>query len=394
MTRIQVCRSTRRNAWGSAAIGSALLAASTQFAVADCFDNYAAVHGVSVSLKAALEDPELMKCRGNPNPADRKKKLDRAAALSPPAASKAKVAVNDRPVPPPTPAAFVPNVYPLLRNSFTDVWLFDKHDKNKGVSEVSDAEGAQLSFADDRVALNRAWTANAMGAVVFQYLHDRYPKDGSFNFIGLSVAPYVQIERLTNSNPKAAVNNIDQITFGGSAEVGFDWGPGANYFRIRGAGVEDRVAGSSSGSAIAEWIPVVDGILNSPVEFAGVPVSFQFNPELKARYDEIVVNDITGAKQYLFRTGAQASLKYRAIADAIPDSLKGIGFLSSLHGETTVSWLTSSFDGRSYGYFKSSLTYNIDPEGYVGLSGSYTKGRSEDTGRRQDIWTLGLTAKL
>ena len=34
MTRIQVSRSTRRNAWGSAAIGSALLAASTQFAAA------------------------------------------------------------------------------------------------------------------------------------------------------------------------------------------------------------------------------------------------------------------------------------------------------------------------------------------------------------------------
>ena len=34
-----------------------------------------------------------------------------------------------------------------------------------------------------------------MGAVVFQVLHDRYPKGGSFNFIGLSVAPYVQVER-------------------------------------------------------------------------------------------------------------------------------------------------------------------------------------------------------
>jgi hypothetical protein len=391
MTKIQVSRSSRRNAWGSVAIGSALLAASTQFAAADCFDNYAAVHGASVSLKAALEDPELMKCRGNPNPADRNKKLARAAALSPPAAPKLKVAVNGRPVPPPAPPAFVTNFYPMLRNSFTDVWLFDKR---KGVSDIEDAEGAQLSFADDRVALNRAWNANAMGAVVFQYLHDRYPKDGSFNFIGLSIAPYVQVERLTNSNPKAAVNNVDQITFGGSAEIGFDWGPGANYFRIRGAGVEDRVAGASSGSAIAEWIPVVDGILNSPFEFGGVPVSFLFNPELKARYDEIVVNDITGAKQYLFRVGAQATFKYRAIADALPESLKGIGFLTSLHGATTVSWLTSSFDGRSYGYFKSSLTYNIDPEGYVGLSGSYTKGRSEDTGRRQDIWTLGLTAKL
>jgi len=176
--------------------------------------------------------------------------------------------------------------------------------------------------------------------------------------------------------------------------LGSIWAPAPITSDIRGAGVEDRVAGASSGSAIAEWIPVIDGIVNSPFEFGGVPVSFLFNPELKARYDEVVVNDVTGAKQYLFRTGAQATFKYRAIADALPDSLKGIGFLSSLHGQTTVSWLTSGFDGRSYGYFNTSLTYNIDPEGYVGVSGSYTKGRSEDTGRRQDIWKLGLTAKL
>ena len=97
-----------------------------------------------------------------------------------------------------------------------------------------------------------------------------------------------------------------------------------------------------------------------------MPITFLFNPELKARYDEIVVNDVTGAKQYLFRTGAQATLKYGAIADALPDLLKGIGFLTSLHGQTTVSWLTSSFDGRSYGYFNSSLTYNLDPKDMSG----------------------------
>lgn len=40
------------------------------------------------------------------------------------------------------------------------------------------------------------------------------------------------------------------------------------------------------------------------------------------------------------------------------------------------------------------MTYNIDPEGYLGLTGSYTKGRSEDTGRKKDIWQISLTGKL
>ena len=40
------------------------------------------------------------------------------------------------------------------------------------------------------------------------------------------------------------------------------------------------------------------------------------------------------------------------------------------------------------------LTYNLDPDGYLGLTGSYTKGRSEDTGRKIDLWKLSLTGKL
>jgi hypothetical protein len=373
--------------------GLGSIAVSMQAASADCLDDYVARNGSGKSVADVMSDLKFQECRRNPNPGDRKIKLQASSAAPLPVVAplRARAGVAEVPMPPPAPPAYVTNVYPMLRNSFTDVWLFDKR---VGVSDIKDAEGAQFAFADDRVAQNRTWTAHAMGAVVFQYLHDRYPKDGSFNFIGLSVAPFVQVDRITNSNPKAAVNNVDQISFGGSAEIGFDLGPGANYFRIRGAGVEDRIAGSSSGSAVMEWIPVIDGLINSPREFAGVPVSFIFGPELKGRYDNVVVNDLTGAKQYLWRGGAQAILKYAVIGDALPDALKGYRFLSSLHGQTTVSWLTSSFDGRSYGYFNSSLTYNLDPDGYVGLSGSYTRGRSEDTGRKQDIWKLSLTGKL
>lgn len=126
-------------------------------------------------------------------------------------------------------AAYATGIYdrdlPMLRSSFTDVWLFDKR---KGLSDIEDSEGAQFSYADDRIAQNRTWTAHAMGAVVFQYLHDRYPKDDRLNFIGLSVAPFVQIDRISNSSPKAIVNNVDEVSFGGSSEIGFDLGPGAN----------------------------------------------------------------------------------------------------------------------------------------------------------------------
>ncbi|WP_145986965.1 hypothetical protein [Bradyrhizobium vignae] len=363
----------------------------------DCLDDFVAKNGSTISLANLLQDPSFQKCRGNPNPGARKAKLEKAATAAPVAApvvntrAPAVAQSQERPVPPPPPPEYATAFYPMLRSSFTDVWLFDKR---KGVSDIADAEGAQFSYSDDRIGQNRAWSAHAMGAVVFQYLHDRYPKDGSLNFIGLSVAPYVQIDRISNSNPKAAVNNVDEVTFGGSAELGFDLGPGANYLRARGAGVEDRISGTSSGSGVLEWIPVIDGVLNSPFNIGTIPITFIFAPELKLRYDNVLVDDITGRKQYLARGGAQVFLKYTAIADALPDSIKNIGFLSSLHGQTTASWLTSGFDGRSYAYFNSSLTVNLDEQGYIGLSGSYTRGRSEDTGRKQDIWKLSLTGKL
>lgn len=365
---------------------------------ADCLDDFVAMKGAAASIADLMQDPAFQKCRGNPNPGARKVKLEKAALVAPApivrplsaAVPPARVA-EERPIAPPTPPAYLTNFYPMLRSSFTDVWLFDKR---VGVSDIADAEGAQFSYTDDRVTGNRSWSAHAMGAVVYQYLHDRYPKDGSLNFIGLSVAPYVQIDRISNSNPKAAVNNVDELTFGGSAEIGFDLGPGANYFRARGAGVEDRVSGTSSGSGIFEWIPVIDGVLNSPFNIGTLPITFVFAPELKVRYDEILVDDITSRKQYMTRGDAQVFLKYAAIADALPDGLKKIGFLATLHGQTTASWLTSGFDGRSYAYFHSSLTVNLDSEGYIGLSTSYTRGRSEDSGRRQDIWKLSLTGKL
>jgi hypothetical protein len=369
-----------------------VLCTAAPTARADCLYDYVAKNGADLPIKVMMADSTFQKCLGNPNPGARKAKLEKAAAVAPVApAPRAVQRVEERPVPPPTPPEYATAIYPMLRSSFTDVWLFDKR---KGLSDIEDAEGAQFSYADDRIAQNRTWTAHAMGAVVVQYLHDRYPKDGSLNFIGLSVAPYVQIDRISNSSPKAAVNNVDEITFGGSSEIGFDLGRGASYFRLRGAGVEDRIAGTSSGSSVFEWIPIIDGVINSPFNIGTLPVTFVFAPELKVRYDSVLTNDVTGQKQYLTREGAQVFLKYAAIADALPEDLKKIGFLSTLHGQTTASWLTSGFDGRSYAYFNSSLTVNLDDQGYIGLSGSYTRGRSEETGRKQDIWKLSLTGKL
>jgi len=378
----------RHSISATSASGALLLGLAMQTANADCLDDYVARNSAKRPIAAAMNDPAFLQCRRNPNPGDRQRKLQREAK----AGEVFSPAMNhgDVPNPGPLPPVYFTNFYPMLRNSFSDVWLFDK---SKKVSDIENAEGAQFSIADDRVAQNRSWSAHAMGAIVFQYLHKRYPKDGSFNFVGLSLAPYVQVDRITNSNPTAAVNNVDQIVYGGSAEIGFDFGPGASYFRVRGAGVEDRIAGTTAGSFVGEWIPIIDGVINSPREFGGIPISFMLGPELMIRRDEVIVQDLTGAKQYLTRGGAHIVLNYKAIPDALSNPFEDIGFLKSLHGNTTLSWLRTA-DGRSYSRFKSSIGYNIDTEGYVALNASYTRGRDEDTGRRMDLWQIGLTGKL
>jgi hypothetical protein len=65
--------------------------------------------------------------------------------------------------------------------------------------------------------------------------------------------------------------------------------------------------------------------------------------------------------------------------------------VKSLRGQTTYSWLSDDNTNQHFSYFKSSLTFNLDQAGHFGLTGSYTKGRAEDTGRRLDLWEAGLT---
>jgi hypothetical protein len=353
-----------------------MLLLPTISAYADCTDEYFSKHGGGRTLSEMRNDPEYRTCRGEALNQTKPAKIARPLAVSAlPANSSPKLA-------PPLPPPIATNFYPMLRRDFDDVWLFDKR---KGVSDIADAEGAEFAWASDRVAGNSTWSAHALGAVVYQRLSNRYGPEP--DFIGLSLAPFVQIDRVRNSNPNSQTNNLDTITFGGSTEIGFDMLGGSHYFRARGAAVSDRISDTSSGSGVLEWIPVYDRLLNSPFGVASLPFVFVFGPEIKVRYDNVIVDDATGDKSYLWRTGPQAALRYKIVSETLP------AFLNSFHGQTTYSWLTADHN-QTFSYFNTSVTYNLDPEGYLGLTGSYTKGRSEDTGRKVDLWKASLTGKL
>jgi hypothetical protein len=48
---------------------------------------------------------------------------------------------------------------------------------------------------------------------------------------------------------------------------------------------------------------------------------------------------------------------------------------------------------RNLDLFESTLTYNFDPKHYLGVTATYNKGRNLDTGLREQVWLVGLSAR-
>lgn len=367
-----------RTALPIAMFGAGLLATS---ASASCLDEIFTKHGGD--LKAVQTDPGYASCAtsmlssAKTQAHAKPKKTDpsgQTAATSRAGAKPASSADNSI------------RITPILRQDFTDVWLFGK---DPGAADaVAAAKGATFNYTSDAIAHNDSWAVHGMAALVFNYDGD-YGAAGLPGVLGLAFAPYVTIDRLKNSSPKLVKSDSDTITAGGSGEIGLDMLGGQHYFRARGAAVSDKIADTTSGNAVLEWIPVYPKtIIGSPSAIPlPYPIIYRFSPELKARYDALPSKTNPAVKEYSWRAGPQATLVYQLFQRApVPD------FLRRLHGQTSYIWLASD-DGRYYRWFETSLTYNIDDAGHIGLTGSYKKGDVEDTAKSVDIYSLGLSVK-
>ena len=191
----------------------------------------------------------------------------------------------------------------LLRQNFSDVYLFTD------ITETAKAKGAEFSWSRDNVSRDTVLAANGMVAIAFRRLTDEYPLDGSPWLIGVAVAPYVQFQRESHSGlPK---QNVDLLTSGGTAEIGFGnvWG-GSQYFRRRMAATTDNIKDTTVVHAVAEWLPVYR-------EFGGtVPgtyLIYKFQPELKAQYDSATDGNplVFSDQRQAFRLGPEATLLFK-----------------------------------------------------------------------------------
>jgi hypothetical protein len=273
-------------------------------------------------------------------------------------------------------------IVPFLRHDLPDISLFSS------MKAAKDATGAQISYSSDRVAANNAWSIYGVTGVAYKF-YGNYSTTPDPYILAAYVVPYVSINRLFNSSQAQASKNSDTIVPGLMFEVGVDnlWG-GEQYFRFGGSSVIDEIANTSTASAKFEWIPVYGSLIHYPGTIGGL-VAYRFDPELIVQYDSLANTKtpllFSGGSQAL-RIGPQGSLYLRLLGNNVP-------IISSLVGNMTYHWAEETYSRRSLSWFQSALTYNIDPNGYVGLTGSYKRGSDENTGKWTDIYLVSLSGK-
>lgn len=137
-----------------------------------------------------------------------------------------------------------------------------------------------------------------------------------------------------------------------------------------------------------QYIPVVRGFLNDFIRFVPDKDDFaSFKPVLDFRAEAGVytakgINPIALDEPHILRFGGQAGITIVSDSALVPLSFNA-----------SYTWL-DAIVGRDIGYFSGSLTWHLDPKKYFGISVTYAKGEREDTAKREDQWTIGLTGRF
>jgi hypothetical protein len=274
-----------------------------------------------------------------------------------------------------------PGLIPLLRQDWKDIALLDCP------QSVKQATGAQIAVTDDRVKNNVTWSTHGTAALVYNI-----PGTGQQYW---STGAYATFDRATNSSLAQSDSNSNSLAYGGFLQTGFA-NPGdtyfASYLRVRGGGVQDYVRNTTAANVTLEWMPVYENYerihIHSPfVPIPGVPLIIRVDPVLLVQY----VAQTAGAKPLAFNDMSQA---LRIGPQLTLNFYPGTSYFSRFHGSVTYHWAYEAYSGRQLDWFQSSLTYNLDDDGYIGLTGTYQRGHDEDTGVFKDVYTVGLTGKI
>jgi hypothetical protein len=278
-----------------------------------------------------------------------------------------------------------PGLVPLLRHDWNDIGIIAG---KQCPDTVDKATGAKISFTNDRVANNEIWSVYGTAALIYNSITGNTANQ--ITPYDTSAGAYVTVNRLTNSSTSQAKNNADTLAYGGVGELGFATSTGADYFQVRGGGVQDNIKGTTAAHIAGEWLPVYYPLhIHEPFTLVD-NLAARFDPAFLVQYDRA-----TGNNQLLgfnnrpeaLRIGPQLALKVFMLPGA-PD------FLSRFTGSVSYQWAYEAYSDIQLNWFTTSISYNIDAAGHIGLTGSYMRGRDENTGALTNVYTIGLSGKI
>jgi hypothetical protein len=255
--------------------------------------------------------------------------------------------------------------------------------------DAKSAQGAQISFADDRAANNRVATINGTAAVVYNSVTGNMPAPLPY---AVSFGAYTTVDDVSNSATSQLKSNVDTLAYGGLLELGFT-GPFPNFLTLRGGGVQDYIKNTTAGNAVLDWTPVIPQLyIYRPYDFSsmGLPIITRFDVDLVARFDSA-----TGKNQILAFNNMQDSLRLgpELTLNIVP-ALSVTGPLSRFSALLGYDVWYETYSKKQLNWFSSSLTYNIDEKGNFGINGTYNRGEDVNTGKWTNIYKIGLSGKI
>ena len=256
--------------------------------------------------------------------------------------------------------------------------------------DPASAQGAQISFADDRAANNRVATINGTAAVVYNSITGDVPAPLPY---AVSFGAYTTVDDVSNSATSQLKSNVDTLAYGGLLELGFTGSPFPSFLTLRGGGVEDYIKNTTAGNAVLDWTPVISQLyIHYPYNFSsiGLPIITRFDVDLVARFD-----GATGKNQILAFDNMQDSLRLgpELTLNIVPD-VTVTGPLSRFSALLGYDVWYETYSKKQLNWFSSSLTYNIDEKNNFGINGTYNRGEDVNTGKWTNIYKIGLSGKI
>jgi hypothetical protein len=271
------------------------------------------------------------------------------------------------------------------------------------LSKLQDATGAQFSWTDDRVTGNQVWVAQ--GLVGYRFASWQTPSlDAYLQNSVLGV--YALFDRAVNT--KRTGEDKGDLSLGLASQTAFaNVFNATHYFNGRGGWTTDFYGNDKSWFVGLDYQPVGnprgDG-RDTFFSYLGTPLaagpwffftlSPKFRTEYRANIDESVpqamLDPIFSVRREAFRYGpwVQAMLagNNAGFAD-VPDWIRRLTL------QATYGWYFDALSPLRYKHLYTSLTYNLDAAGYVGVTVSYQRGQKETTGATEEIAKIALSVK-